>query len=280
MIINRILNNNVVITSDDNGEETIVMGKGIGYQKSKGDIIDKEKVNKVFKISNREVSDKFQELFNKIPIEHMKLSGEIIEFAESKLDKKLNEGLYISLSDHTYTAIKRIKNNITVKNALLWEIKRFYKKEFEIGLKALELIEEKTHVRLPLDEAGFIALHIVNAQLDIEQPKIQEITKLIEEILTIVRINFRIEFNEDSVFYYRFITHLRYFAQRLFSNKTYNSDTDEELVNIIKIKYAKEFECVNKIKTFIIKKYNYELSNDEYVYLTIHIAKVIEDSKL
>ena len=280
MIINRILNNNVVITSDDNGEETIVMGKGIGYQKSKGDIIDKEKVNKVFKISNREVSDKFQELFNKIPIEHMKLSGEIIEFAESKLDKKLNEGIYISLSDHTYTAIKRIKNNITVKNALLWEIKRFYKKEFEIGLKALELIEEKTHVRLPLDEAGFIALHIVNAQLDIEQPKIQEITKLIEEILTIVRINFRIEFNEDSVFYYRFITHLRYFAQRLFSNKTYNSDADEELVNIIKIKYAKEFECVNKIKTFIIKKYNYELSNDEYVYLTIHIAKVIEDSKL
>ncbi|OPF51390.1 transcription antiterminator LicT [Clostridium baratii] len=280
MIINRILNNNVVITLDENNEETIVMGKGIGYQKSKGDTIDEEKVNKVFKISNREVSDKFQELFNKIPIEHMKLSGEIIEFAESKLNKKLNEGIYISLSDHTYTAIKRIKNNITVKNALLWEIKRFYKKEFEIGLKALELIEEKTHVRLPLDEAGFIALHIVNAQLDIEQPKIQEITKLIEEILTIVRINFRIEFNEDSVFYYRFITHLRYFAQRLFSNKTYNSDTDEELVNIIKTKYAKEFECVNKIKTFISKKYNYELSNDEYVYLTIHIAKVIEDSKL
>ncbi len=280
MIINRILNNNVVITLDENDEETIVMGKGIGYQKSKGDTIDEEKVNKVFKISNREVSDKFQELFNKIPIEHMKLSGEIIEFAESKLDKKLNEGIYISLSDHTYTAIKRIKNNITVKNALLWEIKRFYKKEFEIGLKALELIEEKTHVRLPLDEAGFIALHIVNAQLDIEQPKIQEITKLIEEILTIVRINFRIEFNEDSVFYYRFITHLRYFAQRLFSNKTYNSDADEELVNIIKTKYAKEFECVNKIKTFISKKYNYELSNDEYVYLTIHIAKVIEASKL
>lgn len=280
MIINRILNNNVVITLDENDEETIVMGKGIGYQKSKGDTIDEEKVNKVFKISNREVSDKFQELFNKIPIEHMKLSGEIIEFAESKLNKKLNEGIYISLSDHTYTAIKRIKNNITVKNALLWETKRFYKKEFEIGLKALELIEEKTHVRLPLDEAGFIALHIVNAQLDIEQPKIQEITKLIEEILTIVRINFRIEFNEDSVFYYRFITHLRYFAQRLFSNKTYNSDADEELVNIIKIKYSKEFECVNKIKTFISKKYNYELSNDEYVYLTIHIAKVIEDAKL
>lgn len=280
MIIKRILNNNVVITSDENGEETIVMGKGIGYQKAKGDTIDKEKINKVFRISNREVSDKLQELFNKIPIEHMKLSGEIIEYAENILGKKLNEGIYISLSDHTYTAIKRIKNNITVRNALLWEIKKFYKEEFKIGMKALDLIEEKTHVRLPEDEAGFIALHIVNAQLDIEQPKVQEITKLIEEIITIVRINFRIEFNEDSVFYYRFITHLRYFAQRLFSNSTYNSGADDELVNIIKIKYPEEFKCVSKIKLFISKKYNYELSNDEYVYLTIHIAKVIQDSKL
>lgn len=280
MIITRILNNNVVITSDDNGEETIVMGKGIGYQKTKGESIDKEKINKVFRISNREVSDKFQELFNKIPIDHMKLSGEIIEYAEKVLGKKLNEGIYISLSDHTYTAIKRIKNNITIRNALLWEIKKFYKEEFKIGMEALNLIEEKTNIRLPEDEAGFIALHIVNAQLDAEQPKVQEITKLIEEILTIVRINFRIEFNEDSVFYYRFITHLRYFAQRLFSNITYNSGADDELIKIIEVKYPDEFKCVSKIKLFISKKYNYELSNDEYVYLTIHIAKVIQDSKL
>ena len=102
----------------------------------------------------------------------MKLSGEIIEYAENTVGKKLNEGIYISLSDHTYTAIKRIKNNNIVKNALLWEIKKFYKEEFKIGMKALDLIEEKTHVRLPEDEAGFIALHIVNAQLDVEQPKV------------------------------------------------------------------------------------------------------------
>ncbi len=35
MIINKILNNNVVITLDDNDEEVIVMGKGIGYQNQK-----------------------------------------------------------------------------------------------------------------------------------------------------------------------------------------------------------------------------------------------------
>ena len=280
MVIKRLLNNNVVITVDSNGEEIIVMGKGIGYQKAKGDTIDEEKINKIFRISSKDVSNKLQELLDSIPMEFVKLSNAIIDYAQEKLDKKLNESIYISLSDHIYTAVKRIKNGVTVKNALLWEIKRFYKDEYEIGMKALDLIEEKTKVRLPDDEAGFIALHIVNAQLNEEQPMVEGITKLIHEILTIVRIHFGIEFKEESVFYYRFITHLKFFSQRLFQHNTYNGDSDDDLLAVIKNKYSEAFECILKIKTFIKKKYDYDLTSDEMIYLTIHVEKVIQDSKL
>ena len=280
MVIKRLLNNNVVITVDSNGEEIIVMGKGIGYQKAKGDTIDEEKINKIFRISSKDVSNKLQELLDSIPMEFVKLSNAIIDYAQEKLDKKLNESIYISLSDHIYTAVKRIKNGVTVKNALLWEIKRFYKDEYEIGMKALDLIEEKTKVRLPDDEAGFIALHIVNAQLNEEQPMVEGITKLIHEILTIVRIHFGIEFKEESVFYYRFVTHLKFFSQRLFQHNTYNGDSDDDLLAVIKNKYSEAFECILKIKTFIKKKYNYDLTSDEMIYLTIHVEKVIQDSKL
>ena len=280
MVIKRLLNNNVVITVDSNGEEIIVMGKGIGYQKAKGDTIDEEKINKIFRISSKDVSNKLQELLDSIPINFVKLSNEIIEYSQEKLDKKLNESIYISLSDHIYTAVKRIKNGVTVKNALLWEIKRFYKDEYEIGMKALDLIEEKTKVRLPDDEAGFIALHIVNAQLNEEQPMVEGITKLIHEILTIVRIHFGIEFKEESVFYYRFVTHLKFFSQRLFQHNTYNGDSDDDLLDVIKNKYSEAFECILKIKTFIKKKYDYDLTSDEMIYLTIHVEKVIQDSKL
>lgn len=280
MVINRLLNNNVVITVDSAGEEIIVMGKGIGYQKSKGDTIDEEKINKIFRISNKDVSNKLQELLNNIPMEIIKICNEIIEYAQDKLNKKLNESVYISLSDHIYTAIKRIKNGVIVKNALLWEIKRFYRDEFEIGMKALDIIEKKTRVRLPDDEAGFIAFHIVNSQLNEEQPMVQGITKLIQEILTIVRIHFGIEFKEESVFYYRFITHLKFFSQRLFQHNTYNGDTDDDLLEVIKCKYSKAFECILKIRTFIQKKYNYDLTYDEMIYLTIHVEKVIQDSRL
>ncbi|EGT2201255.1 PRD domain-containing protein [Clostridioides difficile] len=280
MIINKILNNNVVITLDDNDEEIIVMGKGIGYQKSKGNLIDKTKVNKVFRISNKEVSNKLQELLNNIPIEHMKLSSEIIEYAQIKLNKKLNESIYISLSDHTYSAIQRMKEGINVKNAILWEIKRFYKEEFEIGMKALDIIENKTGVKLPEDEAGFIAFHIVNAQLSEGHTFASDITKLIQEVLSIVRYHFRIEFHEESVFYYRFIMHLKFFAQRLLLNNAHEGGTDKELLSIIKSKYNKEFECVVKIKDFIKKQYNYILTDDELIYLTIHLAKVVKDSNM
>lgn len=280
MIINKILNNNVVITLDDNDEETIVMGKGIGYQKSKGDLIDETKVNKVFRISNKEISNKLQELLNNIPMEHMKLSSEIIEYAQIKLNKKLNESIYISLSDHTYSAIQRMKEGISVKNAILWETKRFYKEEFDIGMKAIDIIESKTGVKLPEDEAGFIAFHIVNAQLSEGHTLASDITKLIQEILSIVRYNFGIEFHEESVSYYRFIMHLKFFAQRLLSNSIHKGETDKELLGIIKSKYKKEFECVVKIRNFTKKQYNYDLTDDELIYLTIHIAKVVKDSSM
>ncbi|MDX5699171.1 PRD domain-containing protein, partial [Clostridioides difficile] len=278
--INKILNNNVVITLDDNDEEVIVMGKGIGYQKSKGNLIDKTKVNKVFRISNKEISNKLQELLNNIPIAHMKLSSEIIEYAQIKLNKKLNESIYISLSDHTYSAIQRMKEGINVKNAILWEIKRFYKEEFEIGMKALDIIENKTGIKLPEDEAGFIAFHIVNAQLSEGHTLASDITKLIQEVLSIVRYHFRIEFHEESVFYYRFIMHLKFFAQRLLLDSAHKGETDKELLSIIKSKYNKEFECVVKIKNFIKKQYNYILTDDELICLTIHLAKVVKDSNM
>lgn len=280
MIINRILNNNVIITIDENGKEIIVMGKGIGYQKSKGDSIDDSKVNKIFRLFDTEVSSKLQELLYKIPIEHIQLSDEIIEYAQSKLNKTFNENIYISLSDHTYSAIQRFKNGISVKNTLIWEIKRFYKDEFALGMKALDMIEEKMNIRLPEDEAGFIAFHLVNAQLNEQNPIVYDITKLIHEILNIVRYTFGIELEEDSVYYYRFVTHLKFFAQRLFSNKEYFGETDEDILNMVKFKYKEEFDCIMKIKDFIKKQYNYILTDDEIMYLTIHVGKIIKESKL
>ena len=133
--------------------------------------------------------------------------------------KKIGDTIDISMVNHIYTAVVRAKDDILVKNALLWDIQRFYKEEYLIVKKALVIIEKKTGVLLPNDEAGFIALHIVNGQLDEDVHDMYEITKIMQEIENIVRYRFKIEFNEESAYYYRFITHLKFFAQRLVEYK-------------------------------------------------------------
>ena len=138
-------------------------------------------IDKVFKLSDSNMSDKFKELISDIPLKYIELSNQIISNAKKTLGKRLNDSIYITLTDHIYTAIQRSKEGINLKNALLWDIKRFYKDEFKIGLEALDYIEEKFKIRLTDDEAGFIALYIVNAQMDEDIKIVYEITQIMQE---------------------------------------------------------------------------------------------------
>lgn len=279
MIIEKVLNNNVVIVKDEKGIEKIVMGRGLAFKKKVGDEFDESKIDKVFTLSNKEALNKFQELIVDIPIEHIELAEEIISHVKKDKGKKLNEIVYISLVDHIYTSIVRFLDGITVKNVLLWDIRRFYPEEFSIGLNALDMIEKRFNVRLPEDEAGFIALHLVNAEIDEDgMQDVYHITKLMQEIVNIVKYKFNIVFDENSVYYYRFITHLKFFAQRIINKNTYEDENDDDLLEVIKNKYINSYDCVKSISEFILKKYNYILSNEEKLYLTIHIERVIYKS--
>ena len=274
MEIYKILNNNVIVSKNEHDKEIIAMGKGIAFKKKVGEHIEDELIDKVYTLSD-EVSSKFQELAAEIPVEHMKISDDIIKYVKLKLGKKLNDSIYLSLCDHISTAILRHEEGVDVKNVLLWDIKKFYKDEFEIGKHGLEMIKEKLNVQLNEDEAGFIALHIVNAEMDEKLETIYEVTKVMQEILNIVKYFFHIDFDEDSVYFYRFITHLKFFAHRLITKSSYQDEQSDDLLDLIKIKYKNAYACCLKIKQFLKSNYAYDLSQEETLYLTIHIARVV-----
>ena len=50
---------------------------------------------------------------------------------------------------------------------------------------------------------------------------------------------------------------------------------DLDLLNVIKEKYIIAYECVLKIKDFLKQKYDYVLADEELMYLTIHIHRVV-----
>lgn len=276
--IEKILNNNVVTSINDNNEEIIVMGKGIAFKKKVKDIIVEENIEKIFTLSNPNINNKFIDLISSIPLEYTVISEKIIRYAKEKTGKKLNESIYISLTDHIYNAIERHRQGIIVTNGLSWETKRLYSEEYEVGLEALEIIKKEFDINLTEDEAAFIALHFVNANLNEEMPILMGITKLIQEILNIVKYNFNIEFDLDSLSYYRFVTHLKFFAQRLFNNKINDNNEENDLFDMIKGKYCEAYKCVIKIQKFILERYKYDLSKEEMLYLIIHIQKLISKS--
>lgn len=276
MKIEKVLNNNAAVTLDENGCEIIVMGRGIAFHLKSGDLLDTDKIDKTFTLSDQDLSSKFQKLLSDIPMEHVLLSERIINYAKMKLGKKLNDSIYITLPDHISGAIERYQNGYILKNPLLWDIERFYKDEFEIGKKAIKVVEEETNIRLREDEAAFIALHFVNAQSDGQMQETYDMTCIMQEISDIVRRFFIIEFDETSLNYYRFITHLKFFAQRVLRNEHYTDDISELLVSLKK-KHERAFLCVNKIRHFINEKYSYELSDEEMLYLTVHIARITKD---
>ena len=275
MRIEKILNNNVVTSLNENNEEIIVMGRGIAFRKKCGDIIVKNNIEKIFTLSNPNVNNKFIELISSIPLEYTVVSEKIIRYAKAEIGKKLNDSIYLSLTDHIYNSIQRQKSGIVVTNALTWETKRLYKEEYNVGLKALKIINEEFDINLPPDEAAFIALHIVNASLDEEMPILMDMTRLIQEILNIVKYNFNIEFDEESLSYHRFVTHLKFFAQRLFNNKTINDEKDNDLFDMVKNKYSEAYKCVLKVQKFILEKHKYKLTKEEMLYLIIHTQKLV-----
>jgi beta-glucoside operon transcriptional antiterminator len=272
MQIDRILNNNVVITLGENQQETVVMGKGIGFQKKPGESINPQLIEKIFSLNNP-YSDHFKALLEQVPASCISATEEIIELAKTRLATKLHASVLISLVDHLHYALQRFAENITIPNALLWEIKKLYASEFAIGKESLQIIYRHTGVLLPEDEAGYIALHLVNAQLNDNMQNTMKITRFMQDILSLVQYHFALEYNEDSLSYQRFITHLKFFAQRIFDRKFVNND-DPSLPRLVREKYVASHECAEKINKYIALHHNHALTEDELMFLTIHIEQL------
>jgi beta-glucoside operon transcriptional antiterminator len=121
MKIAKVINNNVISVIDPNNKELVVMGRGIAFQKRPGDLVDESKIEKIFKLDNKDVSEKFKTLLYDVPMEYMDISEQIISYAKEKLGKKLNDSIYVSLTDHITFAIEREQKGLTISNPLLWE---------------------------------------------------------------------------------------------------------------------------------------------------------------
>lgn len=277
MRIRRILTNNAVVTLDEKGREQIVCGKGIAFSKRSGDEIDSHLITQTFMLApDSTLQKQLEQILTDIPLEYIELANEIVKMARLVMNTHLGDSLVISLGDHLYETVRRFQEGINISNGLAWEIRRFYDREHEVGLLALDMVEKKLGFRLPQDEAAYIAMHIVNAETD--HSTMEETfrrTKLIGDITRIVRMFFGIDFDESSGYYYRFVTHLNYFTCRVLRGEQYVDDANRDLNEIIFEKYKSSYQCAEKISDYVAEKLNYRVSDEEKMYITMHIHMVV-----
>lgn len=256
MKIVKIFNNNAVATISKNKEDLILTGSGIGFQKKIGDEVDLGKIEKKYYYQGGENNAMFQ-FFMRTPVEYFKVSQEIMDIAARRLKVELKPQIIITLTDHIVFAIERLENKIDLPNLVLPEIKTLYKEEYKIGLIGLGIVRRKIGVNLPEDEAGYIALQMINGCIELIQDTLHT------------------HFDRDSMDYTRLTTHLKFLAQRVFKKEIQDDiDNDLDIYYLMIKKYPEIFNCVIRIKDYISQEFKYELSDKELWYLMIHIHKI------
>ncbi|MGE7919094.1 PRD domain-containing protein [Viridibacillus sp. NPDC093762] len=269
MKITKILNNNAVVVLD-NEREKIAVGSGVAFNKKRNDIVNLDRIEKIFVMRE---NDKLQQLLSRIPEEHFTISEEIISYAQEYIGGKLDERIHIVLTDHVSFAIERLEDGIQLNNKLLPEIKILYRREFEIGLWAIQHIKEKCQVEMPEDEAAYIALHIHTMKLqggDLHQTLKQ--TTIIRNMVQIIQKKLNIHLEENDISYHRLITHLRFALTRM--NHYELHTMDEEMLVMIKKKFPYSYNCAVEVTKELKKLHGIDLPDHELGYIAVHIERL------
>ena len=276
MKVIKAINNNNLCVLDDNGREQIVSGKGIGFGKKYGDTVDPMQIQKTYLITDSVLQKKMITMLKEIPFEIMAFTDDIVEYIRREYSSKLSESLLVTLSDHIAFAIERKKSGMEFTNPLIDSIRTSYPKELGLGEYCVEQMRKQLGVEMTEDEAGFIAMHIINASLDTKMDDVYRITKLINGSVEIAEYYYKRSFERDGVEFERFLAHLKYLAHRLFGNKPLpNAFSDGDVfVTMIKKTCETDYKCAKCIQQYIEKTFDKDINTDELVSLTIHLKKI------
>ena len=82
------------------------------------------------------------------------------------------------------------------------------------------------------------------------------------------------ELDRESLYYERFITHLKHFLARVVKNETYGEDANDRLAIMVKDEFPKSYRCALRIRDYLKVSRKYNVSLEEISYLTIHIQRL------
>lgn len=267
--ITKTLNNNVLICKSNN-HEVVLIGKGIGFNKKVGMMLDENaSIEKLYKLEQQQQKEHYKtlvEMGEDHVVQAVIESVNIISEASIRTDDK---NLVVALTDHIIFAYKRLKQNQVISNPFAIETQHLYSDAYQIAKRVIDKLNSTLDVHFPEDEIGFIALHIASNSKDLSIHDISVINKLINKSMAIIESDLNHEIDKTTTQYQRFIRHIQFLIYRL--TKGENVDAQENFILMVKNLYTQCFNTAYKILKMIQRQFEVIINESEIVYLAIHI---------
>lgn len=268
----KVMNNNVLLAiNQTHKNETVLIGKGLGFSKKRGQIvhIPAEKIEKAFYAYEKKLKDDYIRYLSEIDSKVLATCAELITLAEKELGN-LSHKLLLVLTDHVSFAIERLRMGMEISNPFIYEIKNLYPQEYALAEIGRQLFEKNLKLDITSSEVGFIAWHLNAAKQRKAVTENVKITRLIKELMEMIEREIEYTFDVKSMAYNRLINHLK--------GLIYRSSKEEKLINplkgVVKMQLHHAYRVAMMLKEHIEQGLGIMISEDELAYLAIHIDRL------
>ncbi|WP_058305653.1 glucose PTS transporter transcription antiterminator GlcT [Gracilibacillus massiliensis] len=274
MKVKKALNNNVLIATHPLYHEVILIGKGIGFGKSKGDVVPQDQAEKTFLLKNEQEQAQYKQLVSYIDPLLMEVLNDIIHLIEDRMGEKLHEHIHVALTDHLSFAINRAHQKVQFSNPFLFEIESLYPKEYRIAHEVVSIIKDKVGVDFPEGETGFIALHIHSAVTNKTIHDMNRHHQLISQLVDIIEQTLHLKLERHNINYNRLIQHLHRAIERVYQGEQVGEQTN--LAKVLKSTYPVCYNLAWKLIKVMQQQLHTRVDESEVLYLTIHLQRLTQ----
>ncbi|MCM3762425.1 transcription antiterminator [Alkalihalobacillus oceani] len=272
LAVKKVLNNNVIIAHHPDYNEVILIGKGLGFGKKNGELVAGEQAEKFFVLKEAKEQERYKKLLHYIDEDFIGLMNDVIEHVEERFSIHLHEHIHSALTDHLFYAVKRVKQNMDIKNPFLPETELAYPKEFDVAAEIIARLNQELSISIPPDEIGFVALHIHSALTKRSIQEVNQHTRLIGEMVQEVENTLQLSIDRKDINYLRLVRHLRHSIELI--NKDQYDDNQDALKDILQAQYPVCYELASSLLEMMEQSLEKKVPEAEAVYLTLHLQRI------
>ncbi len=274
-IVKKVLNNNVLIAENENYREVVLIGKGIGFNRKKGDRLKEGIIEKIFILKDKEKQEQYKSLLPNMDHEISNAIIDALSYIKNKTGTSLSEQVHVALTDHLFFSIYRTMKGMVITHPFLSEIKALYPLEYEIASDVVKIVNDSVKIKLPEGEIGFIALHVHSALHDTHIARVNKRSYLIHDLVKMIEDAFQTNMEKEPSIYIRLLRYLQYMVDQAETEEIENTES-KKIIFVLQNEYPFCYNLTQKVIKEIHNRLQKPVGNAEAVYLTLFLQRIYD----